>query len=90
MATKKGKKVDRLFGDAMYEGKYVAFDPVVGPKIIAFGRDAGAVVAKARKLGVEVPAILFVPRRGEPLICWSVPTNLPAFPTMVGTAHATN
>ncbi len=68
MAKKKSKKVDRLVVDARYEGKYVAFDPAVGRKVIASGYNAGAVVARARKLGVEVPAIMFVPRRGEPLI----------------------
>jgi hypothetical protein len=55
--------------DAKYEGKYVAFDPSAGKKVIASGRNAGAVAARARKLGVEAPAIIFVPRRGEPLIC---------------------
>ena len=68
MAKKTNRKAEDLVVDAKYEGKYVAFDPAVSPKVIAFGRDAGAVVAKARKLGVAVPAILFVPRRDEPLI----------------------
>jgi hypothetical protein len=68
MAKKRGRKVERLVVDAKYEGKYVAFDPAVGQKVIASGRNAGAVVARARKLGVEVPAIMFVPRRDEPLI----------------------
>ncbi len=69
MAKKKStRKVERLVVDAKYEGKYVAFDPAVGRKVMASGRNAGAVVARARKLGVEVPAIMFVPRRDEPLI----------------------
>lgn len=68
MAKKRSTRAEDLVVDAKYEGKYVAFDPAVGPKVIAFGRNAGVVVAKARKLGVEVPAIIFVPRRGEPLI----------------------
>jgi hypothetical protein len=68
MATKKSKKVHRLAVDAKYGGKYVAFDPAVGQKAIASGRNAGAVVARARKLGVEVPAIMFVPKRDEPMI----------------------
>lgn len=68
MAKKRGRKVERLVVDAKYEGKYVAFDPAVGQKVIASGRDAGTVIAKARKLGVEVPAIMFVPRRNEPMI----------------------
>jgi hypothetical protein len=68
MAKKKTRKIEDLVVDAKYEGKYVAFDPAVGQRVIAFGRNAGAVVAKARKLGVEVPAIMFVPRHDEPLI----------------------
>ncbi len=68
MAKKRGRRVERLVVDARYEGMYVAFDPAVGQKVIASGRNAGAVVARARKLGVEVPAIMFVPRRNEPMI----------------------
>jgi hypothetical protein len=69
VGEKRRKKVERLVVDAKYEGKYVALDPAVGRKVIASGRNAGAVVARARKLGVQVPAIMFVPRRDEPLIC---------------------
>ena len=68
MAKKKSRNTEGLVVDVKYEGKYVAFDPAVGQEVIAFGRNAGAVVARARKLGVEVPAIIFVPRRNEPLI----------------------
>ena len=68
MAKRVNRKPEDLVVDAKYEGKYVAFDPSAGKKVIASGRNAGAVVARARKLGVEVPAILFVPRRDEPLI----------------------
>lgn len=68
MAKKRSRKVDRLVVDARYEGKYVAFDPAVGQQVIASGRNAGTVVARARKLGVQVPAIMFVPRRDEPMI----------------------
>lgn len=63
MTRKKGQTADLAI-----DANYVAFDPSAGSKIIAFAKNAGAVVARARKLGVEVPAILFVPRRGEPLI----------------------
>lgn len=62
------RKTEGLVVDAKYEGKYVAFDPSAGKRVIASGRNAGDVVARARKLGVAVPAILFVPRRNEPLI----------------------
>lgn len=68
MAKKRNRKMDALVVDPKYEGKYVAFDPGAGKKIIASGHDAGAVVARARRLGVKVPAVIFVPRRDEPLI----------------------
>jgi hypothetical protein len=68
MARKKSRKTVGLPVDAKYEGKYVAFDPAAGKKVIASGRSAGNVVARARKRGVVVPAIFFVPRRDEPLI----------------------
>ena len=68
MAKKKRERPEGLVVDAKYEGKYVAFDPSGGTNVIASGKNAGAVVARARKLGVEVPAILFVPKRDETLI----------------------
>lgn len=68
MTKRKGQKTEGLVVDAKYEGKYVAFDPCTGPKVIASGKNAGAVVARARKRGVEVPAIVFVPRSDEPSI----------------------
>jgi hypothetical protein len=45
-----------------YEGQYIAFDPTKGKKVIAHDRNAGVVISKARKLGVAVPAVVFVPR----------------------------
>ncbi len=66
--AKKNQKMADLVVDAKYEGKYVAFDPSAGKKVIASGKSAGAVVARARRLGVKVPAIVFVPRPGESLI----------------------
>lgn len=68
MAKKKSPKTEGLVVDAKYQGKYVAFNPSAGTKVIASGSDAGAVVARARKLGVEVPAIIFVPKNDEPFI----------------------
>jgi hypothetical protein len=68
MAKTNDQKPADLLVDAKYEGKYVAFDPSAGSEIIAAGRNAGAVVARARKLGVQIPAIIFVPRGDEPLI----------------------
>jgi len=68
MAKERPKKTDILVLEPKYEGKYVAFDPSAGKSIIASGKNPGAVVARARKLGVEVPAIVFVPKSKIPLI----------------------
>jgi hypothetical protein len=76
MAKKGSRKTAGLVVGKRYEGKYAAFDPSLGQKVIASGRNAGAVVAKARKLGIEVPALIFVPRRDEPLICSSMRIHL--------------
>ncbi len=62
MAKRKLKHVPVLVTRRGYEGQYVAFDPAKGKKVIAHSKDAGAVVDKARKLGVNVPAVIFVPR----------------------------
>lgn len=68
MTRKKGHKTEGLVVDAKYEGKHVAFDPSAGTEVIASGKNAGVVVARARKRGVEVPAIIFVPKSDEPSI----------------------
>jgi hypothetical protein len=68
VSKKKAQRTDDLLVDAKYEGQYVAFDPTTGREVIAAGKNAGTVVAKARKLGVQVPAIVFVPRRDDTLI----------------------
>jgi len=47
-----------------YEGKYVAYDPAKGSKVIASGAKIGTVVKSARKQGVDVPTIAFVPKKG--------------------------
>ncbi|OHB63720.1 MAG: hypothetical protein A2Y76_04295 [Planctomycetes bacterium RBG_13_60_9] len=65
---KKSRRTEGLIVDAKYEGKHVAFDPSAGKKVIASGRNAGAVVARARRLGIQVPVMMSVPRRDEPLI----------------------
>ena len=64
MGTRKHKKADALVAEPKYEGKYVAFDPSVGKEVIASGKDPGDVIARARKRGVKVPAIVFVPKNG--------------------------
>lgn len=63
--AKRTPKEDRvLVTDQKYQGKYVAFNPSEGKKIIASGRDPGAVIQDAREKGVTVPAIVFVPKQG--------------------------
>ena len=49
-----------LVNDKKYEGKYVAFDSSKGKKIVASGKNPGTLIEKARKLGVSIPAIVFV------------------------------
>lgn len=61
MAKKTAKSLP-LVMEREYQGRYVALNPSKGNKIIASGRDPGAVIRKARKKGVSVPAIVFVPR----------------------------
>ena len=64
MRKRKGENTNVLVPESKYEGKYVAFDPAVGRRIIASGNSPAMVVARARKLGVEIPAIIFVPKTG--------------------------
>lgn len=47
-----------------YEGKYVAYDLSEGKKVIASGNNSGKVVDRAREQGVEVPTVVFVPKKG--------------------------
>ena len=44
-----------------YWDKYVAMDGFNSHKIIAYGKDAGKVIDDARKAGVEVPVVVYVP-----------------------------
>ncbi len=46
-----------------YEGQYVALDPATGDKVIAHGSQSNRVAAEARRAGVEVPVIIYVPQR---------------------------
>lgn len=64
MAKKPHKQRRALVTDRKYQGQYVAFNPSEGNEIIASGRDPGTVIQKARKKGVSVPAIVFVPEEG--------------------------
>ena len=52
-----------LVTDKKYEGKYVAFDPSKGKKIIASDKNPGKLIDKVRKMGISVPAIVFVPKQ---------------------------
>ncbi len=62
MAGKTVTNKQVLVTDKKYEGKYVAFDSSKGKKIIASGRNPGKLIEKARRLGVSIPAIVFVPK----------------------------
>ena len=46
-----------------YAGQYVALDPSAGHKVIAHGSRSNVVAAKARRAGVEVPVIVYVPEK---------------------------
>jgi len=46
-----------------YAGQYVAFDPTAGNRIIAHGRKSNRVAAEARRAGIEVPVIVYVPEK---------------------------
>lgn len=61
MAKKAVKNYQMLVTESKYQGKYIAFSPSGCKKVIAHGRNAGAVIEKARKKGVDTPAIVFVP-----------------------------
>ena len=63
MAKNTNKQRRALVTDRKYQGKYVAFSPSEGKKIIASGQNPGVVIQKARKQGVAVPAIVFVPKK---------------------------
>lgn len=57
MARKKGVNNKKSVG------QYIAFDSSAGKKIVASGSNPGTVIKKARGQGVEVPAIVFVPKK---------------------------
>jgi hypothetical protein len=59
----KPKRNEALIKERKYEGKYVALSPSEGNKIIASGQNPSEVIEKARKKGVSVPAIVFVPKK---------------------------
>lgn len=46
-----------------YGGQYVALDPATGNKVIASGPKSQRVAAEARRAGVKVPIIVYVPEK---------------------------
>ena len=62
MAKKSVKNIQVLVTERQYEGKYVAFSPSEGKRVIASGRNPGKLIDKVRKMGVSTPAIVFVPK----------------------------
>lgn len=68
MAKKPAKKIRVLVTDKRYEGKYVAFDTSKGRKIIASGKNPGKLIEKVRKMGVNTPSIVFVPKHNAAYI----------------------
>ena len=60
--AKDRKKAGALVTGKEYQGKYVAFGGIGSSKIIASGRSVNSVTQRARKQGVEVPVIVFVPK----------------------------
>lgn len=68
MAKKTAKNNRVLVTERQYEGKYVAFNPSEGKKIIASGRNPGKLIDKVRRMGVSVPSIVFVPKHNATYI----------------------
>jgi len=52
-----------LVQNEKYQGKYVVFDPSGGNKVIASSSNLCTVIKKARQQGIELPAIVFVPKK---------------------------
>lgn len=44
-------------------GEYIAYNPSRGKKVIVSGSNPATVIKQARKQGVDVPAIVFVPEK---------------------------
>ena len=63
MAKKVSKKHQSLATNPKYQGKYVIFGSSGSRDIVASGRNLGTVIEKARSQGVDVPAIVFVPKK---------------------------
>ena len=57
------KNTQPLVKDSKYQGQYVAFASS-GNDIIASGKNPSDVIDKARKQGIDVPSIAYVPKEG--------------------------
>lgn len=63
MTSKRSKHSQRvLVTDRKYQGKYVAFNPAKGKRVIASGTSVRVAIRKAHEQGVDAPAIVFVPK----------------------------
>jgi hypothetical protein len=45
--------------------RIVAIEPSKGFSVVAHGKTASAVLAKARKAGAKRPSLMFVPKQGQ-------------------------
>ena len=48
---------------ACYAGQYVALDPATSDRVIAHGPKSNIVAAQARRAGIKVPVIIYVPEK---------------------------
>ena len=46
-----------------YEGQFIAYSSPTGDRVIASGSNSGTVIDTARKQGVTIPTVVFVPKR---------------------------
>jgi len=68
MAKKSGNSREPLVSGKRYDGKYVAFAPGQGKRVIAWGKDPADVAKRARSRGVSEPALAFIPPAGAVMI----------------------
>jgi len=68
MAKSTAKNYKKLIGGSQYQGKYVVFGSLGSKNIVASGPNLGTVIKKARSQGIDVPAVVFVPKKGTTCI----------------------
>ena len=61
--SKQAIKRNPLVTKSEYEGEYVAFEGAESKKIVAHGSNPATVIKNARNQGIDVPAIVFVPKK---------------------------